>query len=121
MTEPVDSEENRKTAAHHFILSAPVIEQVIVDAIAGLGEHIPPDLRRRIGDGFRQRSEVIERVMVEGIITHFTVAEIDAMTRFQASAEGRSSAAKMRSYNMYIGQQLLPMLLALVEEVQRGT
>ena len=56
----------------------------------------------------------MERIMIEAAASHFTLAEINALTAFYSSADGASISRKMLPYMTQAMQQMGP----LVQEMQ---
>ena len=55
----------------------------------------------------------VERAMLDSLVAHFTVAELDALTAFYASEHGKAAMAKMNDY-------MADLMPALQGEMQRA-
>jgi hypothetical protein len=97
--QPADTPENRRAAAARYIAAIPV-ETMVTDMIDGMTAQQPPANRSAFKTMMRKlmRVDFIERITVDGMTKHFTVQEIDAMTRFYASPEGQSITKKFGPY-----------------------
>ena len=94
-----DTPENRRAAAARYVAAIPV-ESMVTDMIEGMTAQQPAANRTAFRTTMRKlmRVDFIERVTIDGMTKHFTVQEIDAMTRFYASPEGQSITKKFGPY-----------------------
>jgi hypothetical protein len=94
-----DTPANRLAAAKRYLKAVPPMEMVSA-TVDQLASRIPEERR---GD-FRQAltkiisSEHIEKITLDAITKHFTVKEINALTAFYGSPEGRSITKKFNAY-----------------------
>src|SRR2546426_11467497 len=94
MNAELDTQESRRAAARRYLATAPLIDQMIGQALGAM-DALPEPAKQRMIRAFRDRAELLEEILVTCLVQHFSTAEIDAMTRFYASPEGRSAMKKL--------------------------
>ena len=109
--QPADTPETRRSAALKYLAAVPV-ESVVDDMVEALARQIPAERREEFVRLMKKitRLETLKVLTVDGIAKHFTVAEIDAMTKFYGSAEGQAIVKKL---GLYMGD-VLPAIQAEV-------
>ncbi|MDO8475038.1 MAG: hypothetical protein Q7W02_02385 [Candidatus Rokubacteria bacterium] len=92
---------------------------MLEDMIRGIVAQLPglPDTKKsQLALTLRGRGEDLERGIIEVLVRQYTVAEIEAQTRWQSSPEGRSIMSKMAAYTVDIGVHVQPILQAVIDE-----
>ena len=115
---PADTPANRLAAAQRYLKAVPPMEMVnqTVDQLAA---QLPEDRR----DEFKKTlakvlsSDRIEKITLDAIVKHFTVKEINALTAFYGSPEGRSITKKFSSYMADVMPVIQQELTKVVGEV----
>ena len=104
-----DTPETRRSAAFKYLAAVPV-ENVVDDMVDALAKQIPAERRQECVRLMMKitRLDTVKALTVDGIAKHFTVAEIDAMTKFYGSAEGQAIVKKL---GLYMGD-VLPAIQA---------
>jgi len=94
-----DSSEDRKAAALRY-LKVSRTQSLMNDMIEIVSKQVPEDQReecialmRRLVD-----NERLERLIVDALARHYTLAELQAMEKFYGSPEGRSIQTKLTGY-----------------------
>lgn len=94
-----DTPANRLAAAQRYLKAVPPMEMV-KETVDQLAARIPEDRREEFREvlGKVVHSDHIEKVTLDAIVKHFTVREINALTAFYGSPEGRSISKKFNAY-----------------------
>lgn len=94
-----DTQENRLKAAREYQQVSP-LKVTLDDAVNDLAKQFAPDKRSDFIRFMRMHIEIgaIQQKEVEAMADHFTVREIQALTRFYGSPEGRSINKKYGDY-----------------------
>ena len=94
-----DSAAARRAAAQRYVSTIPS-ESVFDEMVATLSQQVPSDRREEFVTLMRKFVPVdaMEAVTIETMSRHFTVDEIDAMTKFQGSPEGKAIMGKLGGY-----------------------
>jgi len=116
-----DSPALREAAAQRYLKAVPV-QKMIDDMLAGVTKSIPTEQQAGFDAFIRKtlRPDFIEQVSIQAMVKTFTVQEIDAMTSFYASPEGRSVQAKMGTYMAEIMPLIQQEIVRAVQEMNAG-
>lgn len=94
-----DTHGNRLAAARHYIEAVPMEEMVrdmVSESAKNLPEHVRPSyvqfMKRAI------RVDVMEGAALASMAQHFSVKELNALTKFYGSPEGQSAMRKFGAY-----------------------
>ena len=113
-----DTPESRVEAAKKYLELVPV--EQMADNVAGNVLLLIPEEKR---DLFRQgvsrglAEAGIGDIMVKIVSKHFTAAEIDTMTAFYGSPEGRAIQGKLQGYMADISLHVIPIIRKSVTDV----
>ena len=101
-------------------IAAVPVDGVIDDMINTLARQIPEDRRQEFIGLMRKLVPLdgVRAVTREAMIKHFTVAEIDAMTNFYGSPEGKAITKKFGTYMGEVIPQIQVELLRALEKVK---
>ena len=94
-----DSVAARRAAAQRYVSTIPS-ESVFDEMVATLSQQVPANRREEFVALMRKLVPVdaMQSVTIETMSRHFTVNEIEAMTRFQGSPEGKAIMGKLGGY-----------------------
>ena len=94
-----DTTAARRAAAQRYVSTIPS-ESVFDEMITTLSQQVPSNRREEFVTLMRKLVPVdaMQAVTIETMSRHFTVEEIDAMTKFQGSPEGKAIMGKLGSY-----------------------
>ena len=115
-----DTPANRLAAAKRYLKAMPPATMV-ADSVNRVVSQVPPERR----DEFKQAlsrvisSDRIEKITLEAVTKHFTVKEINALTAFYGSPEGRSITRKFGAYIADVMPAIQEELAAAVEEIHK--
>ncbi len=113
-----DAPEDRIAAAETYLRLVPV-ERMTDNVVRNLLLRIPEEkrglFRQGIAEGLVRAN--FEDIMVKIVAKHFNAAEIDAMTAFYGSPEGRSIEKKLPGYMADISLHVIPIIQKSVSEV----
>jgi hypothetical protein len=106
-----DTPAARREAAMRYLAAVPV-ESMLDDMTNGIAQQVQPDRREEFVTLMKKLTPVdrLKALTLEGVARHFTVTEIDALTRFYGSPEGKSI---MKKFGPYMGE-LMPQIQAEV-------
>jgi hypothetical protein len=106
-----DTPEARREAVRRHLAAVP-IEGMLDDMINTLAGQVPEARRPEFVDLMKKMiaPDTVRAMTLDAMPRHFTVAEIDAMTAFYGSPEGRSI---MKKFGPYMGD-LMPRIQAEV-------
>ena len=116
--DPPDTPAIRVEAAKIYVRLVPV--ERMADRVAGNVLLLIPEEKRNL---FRQgvseglADANIEDIMVKIVSKHFTAPEIDAMTAFYGSPEGKAIEKKLQGYMADISLHVIPIIQRSVTEV----
>ena len=102
-----DNPENRATAAKHYLKAMPPKEM-----LQSLATRVVPNLPEKDRKAFVEVMEsadlekAADRITLEGLVKNFTVGELNAMTAFYGSPEGKSASKKFGPYMMGVMPQI---------------
>jgi hypothetical protein len=112
-----DTPAARRNAALQYLAAIPT-QAMVDDMIETLAKQIPV-ARHDEFVGFMRKLTPFDKIAaltVEAMVKHFTVAEIEAMTTFYSSVEGKSI---MKKTGVYMGE-ILPKIQAEVLRALEG-
>jgi len=94
-----DTTAARRAAAERYVSTIPS-ESVFDEMVTTLSQQVPLNRREEFVALMRKLVPIdaMQTVTIETMSRHFTVEEIEAMTRFQGSPEGRAIMGKLGSY-----------------------
>jgi hypothetical protein len=118
-TQSSDSAAGRRAAAQRYVSTIPS-ESVFDEMVATLSQQVPSDRREEFVGLMRKFVPVdaVETVTIETMSRHFTVNEIDAMTRFQGSPEGKAIMAKLSGYTGELMPQIQREVLRALDKAR---
>jgi hypothetical protein len=119
MGQPADTPAARRDAALQYLASVP-IETIVDDMVAAVAQQLPAARRDEFVRLMRKLMPVdtMKSLTVDGVVKHFTVAEIDAMTKFYGSTEGKSIMKKLGPYMGDLMPQIQNEVLRAIEKVR---
>ena len=113
-----DTPESRVAAAKTYLELVPV-ERMAENVARNIMLIIPEDrrelFRKGVSEGLAQAG--IEDLMVKIVAKHFSKSEIDAMTEFYGSPEGKAIERKLPGYTADISLHVIPIIRQSVTEV----
>ena len=116
--DPADTPESRVAAAKTYLELVPV-ERMAENVARNIMLIIPEDrrelFRKGVSEGLAQAG--IEDLMVKIVAKHFSTSEIDAMTAFYGSPEGKAIERKLPGYTADISLHVIPIIRQSVTEV----
>jgi hypothetical protein len=85
-----DTQENRVAAAKRY-LGVITIEEMMKDLTANIAQKFPKEKRQKFIELMTKHLDLkaIEQIMLDSLVKHFTVKELDARTSFYGSPEGK--------------------------------
>jgi len=118
---PGDSLEGRRAAAEHYLALVPM-DGMIADSIRRLAAQMPEDKRRQFEEVMTRltRRDSINNVTRDSLVKHFTVREIEALTRFYGSLEGQSILKKFSAYMADVAPAIQSEILRAARESGQG-
>jgi hypothetical protein len=102
-----DNPENRNAAAKRYLQAMPP-----KDMLQSLATRVAPNLPEKDRKTFVEvmqspdLEKAADRITLEGLVKNFTVGELDAMTAFYGSPEGKSASKKFGPYMMAVMPQI---------------
>ncbi len=113
-----DTPESRVEAARAYLQLVPV--ERMADKVAGNVLLLIPEekralFRKGVSEGLAEAN--IGDIMVRIVSKHFTAAEIDAMTAFYGSPEGRAIERKLQGYMADVSLHVIPIIRHSVTKV----
>jgi hypothetical protein len=115
-----DNPENRATAAKQYLKAMPPKEM-----LESLATRVSPNLPEKDRKAFVEVMEsadlekAADRITLEGLVKNFTVGELNAMTAFYGSPEGKSAAKKFGPYMMGVMPQIQQEVKKAMDEKQK--
>jgi hypothetical protein len=117
-----DTPANRLAAAKRYLKAVPPMEMAgaSLDELAG---RIPEERREEFRKTMTEvlRSERIEKITLDAIVKHFTVREINALTAFYGSPEGRSITKKFSVYMADVMPAIQQELTEAIDKIHEGS
>lgn len=97
--ETPDTPSDRQAASERY-LAVVSVENMMKDIAEKTSENLPAEQREIYVDIMTNyiRISVLERAVIASLVNHFTVRELDALTDFYESPEGRSAMKKIGAY-----------------------
>lgn len=94
-----DTPEARRAAVGQYFKVQPMSE-MMNDMQDRMLQTVPPQMRAQMQQSRLNASDIqmIEAAATESMVRHFSIAEIEALTTFYSSPEGRSVMKKMPDY-----------------------
>jgi hypothetical protein len=113
-----DTPALREAAAQRYLKAVPV-QKMIDDMLKVIMKSVPAEKQTGFDAFIRKtlRPEFIEQASIQAMVKTFTVHEINAMTSFYNSPEGRSVQAKMGTYLAEIMPLLQQEMLRALQEI----
>ncbi len=113
-----DTPESRIEAAETYLELVPV-ERMTENVARNIMLIIPEEkrdlFRKGVSEGLAEAG--IEDIMVKIVAKHFSTSEIDAMTAFYSSPEGKAIERKLPGYTADISLHVIPIIRQSVTEV----
>lgn len=115
-----DNPENRTAAAKRYLKAMPP-----KDMLQSLATRVAPNLPEKDRKAFVEVMEspdlekAADRITMEALVKNFTVGELDAMTAFYGSPEGKSAAKKFGPYMMGVMPQIQQEVKKAMDEKQK--
>lgn len=108
-----DTKENRIAAAKRYLKAVPP-DEMLANTVELVAAQLPADRREEFKSALRKvlKSEHIEEITLNAVVRHFTVREINALSAFYSSPEGRSITRKFGAYM----SDVMPALQEELEE-----
>jgi hypothetical protein len=108
----------REAAAQRYLKAVPV-QKMIDDMLKVVMKSVPAEKQTGFNAIIRKtlRPEFIEQASIQAMVKTFTAHEINAMTSFYDSPEGRSVQAKMGTYLAEIMPLLQQEMLRALQEI----
>ena len=113
-----DTPANRLAAAKRYLKAVPPSEMV-ADTLDRVADQVPAERREEFKKALAKvvSSERIEALTLQAVTKHFTVKEINALTAFYGSPEGRSITKKFSAYMADVMPVIQQELSKVVGEV----
>jgi hypothetical protein len=114
-----DSPAMREAAARHYLNAVPV-QKMIDEMLNGIIKSIPAEHQAGFNALIRKtlRADFIEQASIKAMVSTFTVREINAMTTFYHSPEGRSIQDKMGIYMAEIMPVVQQEMIRALQEMK---
>lgn len=115
-----DNPENRTAAAERYLKAMPPKEM-----LQSLATRVAPNLPEKDRKAFVEvmqspdLEKAADRITLEGLVKNFTVGELNAMTAFYGSPEGKSAAKKFGPYMMAVMPQIQQEVKKAMDEKQK--
>jgi hypothetical protein len=115
-----DNPENRTAAAKQYLETMPAKEM-----LQSLATRVTPNLPEKDRKAFVEVMEsadlekAADRITLEGLVKNFTVGELNAMTAFYGSPDGKSAAKKFGPYMMGVMPQIQQEVKKAMDEKQK--
>jgi hypothetical protein len=115
-----DTPANRLAAAKRYLKAVPPAGMV-TDSIDRVVGQVPEERRAEFKQALDKviKSDRIEKITLDAVVKHFTVKEINALTAFYASPEGRSITKKFGAYLADVTPAIQEELALAVEEIHK--
>ena len=115
-----DTPANRLAAAKRYLKAVPPMEMV-GETLSQLANQIPEERREEFKKALTQvvTSERIEKITLDAITKHFTVREIDALSAFYGSPEGRSITKKFTAYMADVMPAIQKELADVIDKIHK--
>ena len=109
----------RHAAAQRYVTTIPS-ESAFDEMVATLAQQVPSNRREEFVTLMRKLVPIdaMQAVTIETMSRHFTVEEIDAMTRFQGSPEGKAIMGKLGAYMGELMPQVQREVLRALEKAR---
>ena len=115
-----DTPANRAAAAQRYLKAVPPME-LVADTVDRVASQVPEDRREEFNQALAKvvKSERIEKLTRDALVKHFTVREINALTAFYGSPEGRSITKKFGAYLADVMPAMQEELSSAIEEIHK--
>lgn len=115
-----DTPANRRAAAQRYLKAVPA-EDLVAGTIDQVAAQLPEERREPFKKALRKVINVahIENITLETVVKHFTVKEINALTAFYSSPEGRSISRKFGAYLADVMPAIQQELEEALEEIEK--
>jgi len=111
-----DDPDRRRQAAREYLATVPIVRDLFEQGFAAVPD-ISDEERRRHAQAWAARSEAVERLIADALVATFTADEIEALTRFQGSPEGRVIMRKIPTYSATVATRMQALAEAVSREV----
>lgn len=115
-----DTKENRTAAAKRYLKAVPP-DEMLAHTIDLVAAQLPPERQEEFKAALRKvlKSERLEELTLNAVVKHFTVQEINALSAFYSSREGRSITRKFGAYMSDVMPALQDELEQAMEEIHK--
>jgi hypothetical protein len=109
-----DTPENRKLAAERYLKVVPP-RDLLRNLAANMARRLPPARRRLFMEAIsdKELEQAASRIILAALVEHFTAQELNALTAFYSSPEGKSIRPK---FGPYMGD-IMPQIGAEIRKV----
>ena len=116
-----DTPEARRIAVGQYFKVQPMSE-MMNDMQERMMQGVPPQMRANMQSSKLSASDIqmIESAATDSMVKHFTIGEIEAMTAFYSSPEGRSVMKKMPDYMADLMPAIQTKMMAKMMPQQGG-
>ena len=116
-----DTEENRKLAADKY-LKVYSLSELFGDMANQMGQAMPAEQRKAFIETMTKNIDTVslQKVMKTNLVKHFTVSELNAMTVFLSSTEGKSAMKKLGAYMRDCMPAIQQEVMKAVQKTQAG-
>ncbi len=114
-----DNEENRLAAAKKYLEVSPP-KEMLNDLASKVAPTLPEKNRKSFVDlvSSKDMQEATYRISLNGLVKHFTVNEINALTAFYGSPEGKSVRQKFGDYMADVMPQVVQEVAKAMKDMQ---
>jgi hypothetical protein len=115
-----DNEENRLAAAKKYLEVAPA-QDLLKDMTAGVMDKLPEKPRKIFTDVMASQSlkEATHQIALKGLVKNFTANELNALTVFYSSPDGKSIRQKYSAYLADVMPQVNQELVKAFQAAQQ--
>jgi len=119
-TNAPDTPATRMAAAKRYLAAVPVGDTV-TDTVNRVAGEVPEERRAAFKKALVKvvSAERLEQITLEALVKHFTAREIDALTAFYGSPEGRSITRKFGAYLADVMPAIQEELGKAIEEIHK--
>jgi hypothetical protein len=117
---PPDTPANRLAAAKRYLQAVPPAETV-GETLDRVVEQVPEARRAEFRKALAKQVSLdrIAKITLDAVVKHFTVREIEALTAFYGSPEGKSINQKFGAYMADVMPAIQSELAGAIEEIQK--
>jgi hypothetical protein len=114
-----DNEENRQAAAKHYLEAVPP-KELLMQMSERVVKMLPEKSQKTFLEVMNSQSmqDATYRISLDGLVKHFTVNEINALTAFYGSPEGKSISKKFPEYMAEAMPKINQEVIAALQKVK---